>query len=337
MKQFCIVIGAAIASLFTAPACADVGVLVDTRANSSEQFLVTIYTRHADFHNGYSRVRFEGLLPANARQKVAIDFYFSRVGYGAFAYHPDYHVESVITRSRGDKLPALVARRWDAILEDAKTFPYYADLGSPEGPSYFRLLDHVEAYGQRYLPALDRAGVEPDPAVLSRFAVLLAKADALAIAGTESDRRGEAGLKERRARVLPALEKLQALTRSQRLAIAEFRNTTIGPKTMVAALQEDTAYASLLAFIANASSHQRDRLPQEHSWDKGNGLRYTYRLEQWIQRRNGAAPDCARGQLTLDARPIANDASQDLVKRVRNVDFCREPSGRWTIESRTAH
>lgn len=337
MKLLCVVIGAAIASLFAAPSRADVGVLVDTRSNSSEQFLVTVYTRHADFHNGYSRVRFEGLVPANARHKVAIDFHLSRVGYGALAYHPDYHVESVITHSRGDELPAIVARRWDVILEDAKTLPYYAPAGSPEGPSYFRLLDHVEAYGQRYLPALDRAGVEPDPAVLSRFAVLLAKADALAVSGTESDRRGEAGLKARRARVLPALEKVQALTRAQRLAIAEFRNTTLGRKTMVAALQEDTAYASLLAFIANASTHTRDRLPQEHSWDKSNGLRYTYRLEQWVRRRNDAAPDCARGQLTLDARPIANDAYQDLVKRVRNVDFCREPSGRWTIESRTAY
>jgi len=50
---------------------------------------VSVSTRHADFHNGYSRERFKGLVHANQRTRVPIDFYFTLVGHGVSAYHPD--------------------------------------------------------------------------------------------------------------------------------------------------------------------------------------------------------------------------------------------------------
>ncbi|MGH7303239.1 MAG: hypothetical protein ACRELZ_08120 [Candidatus Rokuibacteriota bacterium] len=314
---------------------ADVNVRVDTQSSSTERFLVTVHTRHADLHNGYSRVRFQGLVPANVRTKVAIDFHVSLIGHGVAAYHPDYHVESATTHSRWDELPALVARRWDAILQEAKSVPYYA---SGEGVGYSRVLHHVEAYGAHFLPALDQAGVDPDRAVVPRFAALLAKADALAVATTELERRGHARLKEHRARVLPELEKVLALTRAQRLAIVDFRTTTIGPKAMIAALQKDLGYRALLMFVAGAHAQHAGRPPQVHRWETGTGLRLTYRIVEWHASRPGDEQrDCARGQLVFDARPIAKESFQDLVKQVNNVDFCRDTAGRWSLESRAAY
>jgi hypothetical protein len=323
-------------TLFHGTCGADVSVLVDTQSSSTEQFLVTVYTRHADFHNGYSRVRFTGLVQANVRTRVAIDFYISLVGYGVTAYHPDYHVESVITRSRRADPPALAARRWDAILDVAASLPYY---GMGEGVSYFRVLSHVEAYAGHFLPALDRAGVDPDPAVVPRFAALLAKADALAVATTNDvERGGHARLKEQRARVLPELEKWLDLTRAQRLAIADFRSVTIGPKSIIAALQQEAGYPGLLAFVTGAHAEHAARLPQVHSWETGTGVRVSYRLVEWQRSRSDGEPrGCARGQLVLDARPIAKGYFPDLVKQANNVDFCRDRAGRWSLESRTTY
>jgi hypothetical protein len=71
-----------------------------------------------------------------------------------------------------------------------------------------------------------------------------------------------------------------------------------------------------------------------HSWENSTGMQLTYRIEQTFRRRGDAGPpDCARGQLTMDARPIANGAFQDLVMRVPDVEFCRDTSGRWSIEN----
>jgi hypothetical protein len=123
VKRAVIVVAASILSLVGGTASADVSVYVDTRSSSNERFLVFVLTRHADFHNGYSRVRFQGLVPANVRTRVPIDFYVSLVGHGVSADHPDDRVESAVTHSRWDELPTLVARRWDAILEDAEPLP----------------------------------------------------------------------------------------------------------------------------------------------------------------------------------------------------------------------
>jgi hypothetical protein len=162
---------------------------------------------------------------------------------------------------------------------------------------------------------------------------LLAKADALAVATTNDvERGGHTRLKEQRARVLPELEKWLALTRAQRLAIADFRSMTIGPKSMIAALEKDAGYPGLLAFVTGAHAQQAERLPQVHRWETGAGMRVTYRLVEW-QRSRG----CARGQLVLDARPIAKGYFPDLVKQANNVDFCRDRAGRWSLESRTTY
>jgi hypothetical protein len=336
VKRVAVIFAGSLLMLFHGACGADVNVRVDTQSGSSEQFLVTVYTRHADFHNGYSRIRFTGLVQANASTTVAIGFYISLIGYGVTAYHPDYDVEAVVTRSRRVDPPALVARRWDAILDRMTSLPYY---GTGGGVSYFRLLSHIEGYAGNFLPALDRAGVDPDPAVVARFTALLAKADALAVPSTiDVERGGQARLKEQRARVLPELEKWLDLTRAQRLAIADFRSVTIGAKPMIAALQKDAGFPGLLAFVAGVHAERAERLPQVHSWETGTGLRMTYRLVEWQRARSDGEPrGCARGQLVLDARPIAKGYFPDLVRQANYVDFCRDRAGRWSLESRRTY
>jgi hypothetical protein len=318
------------------PAAADVSVLIDTRSSSSEQFLVTVYTRHADFHNGYSRVRFEGLVQANRRTRVPIEFYFTRIGYGVTAYHPDYLLESAVTRKRADDLPALSLRHWDAILGGVTSLP----VNGPE-PTYAGIVGHVQLYRDQFLPALDRAGIMPDPAVVPRLASLLAKADALTTfpePANNSQRYDQSRLREQRANVLPDIEKLLASSRSRRLALIAYREAATGPKRLIAALQKEPDYPKLLEFVSSENARKPPgKLPQTQSWQNpATGLRLTYRIDQWYrQQRDAQSPDCAQGQLTFDGRPIVEGVSGDLVKRV-NVDFCRQPDGLWSIAGRWA-
>jgi hypothetical protein len=39
----------------------------------------------------------------------------------------------------------------------------------------------------------------------------------------------------------------------------------------------------------------------------------------------------------FDARPIAKSSFQHLAKQFNNADFCRDPAGRWNLESRTVY
>jgi hypothetical protein len=105
------------------PCLADVTVLVNTDSRSSEAFHVSVSTRHADFHNGYSRVRFQGLIRANERTRVPVDFYFTLIGHGVWVFHPDYLLESAVTESRWQELPELSPRRWSEILEAGTSLP----------------------------------------------------------------------------------------------------------------------------------------------------------------------------------------------------------------------
>jgi hypothetical protein len=316
---------------------ADVTVLIDTRSNSSEQFLVTVHTRHANLHNGYARVRFEGLVQANRPTRVPIEFYLSRIGYGVTAYHPDYLLESDVTRQRGDDLPALFPRRWDAVLAGITALP----LNGPE-PTYAGAVGHVELYRDKYLPALDRAGVEPDSAVMSRLAALLTKADALVtfpVPAHSSIRYDQDKLKKRRAFVLSDIAKLIASSRARRLALAAFREaTTTGPMPIIAALREEPDYRSLLTFVAGVSKQKPvGALPQSRTWQNSTtGLRFTYRIvAMYPSQRGGESPDCSRGQLTYDGRSIVEGVSGDLVRKIE-LEFCRQSAGTWDVAGRWA-
>jgi hypothetical protein len=318
------------------PAAADVSVLIDTRSSSSEQFLVTVHTRHADFHNGYSRVRFEGLVQANRRTQVPIEFYFTRIGYGVTAYHPDYLLESAVTRQRTDDVPALFPRHWDAVLGAVTSLP----INGPE-PTYAGIVGHVQLYRDQFLPALDRAGIAPDPAVVPRLASLLAKADALTTfpePANNLERYDRSRLREQRASVLPDIEKLLASSRARRLALIAYREAAIGPKRLIAALQKEPDYPKLLEFVSSVNARKPpSALPQAQSWhNPTTGLQLTYRIDRWYrQQRDADPPDCARGQLTFDGRPMVEGVSGDLVKRI-DVDFCRRPDGLWSIAGRSA-
>lgn len=321
----------AILALICNTADADVSVLVDTRSSSTEPFLVSVSTRHADLHNGYSRERFKGLVPANQRTRVPIDFYFTLVGHGVSAYHPDYLRESAITDSRWADVPILAPRRWDVILPGLGALP----LAGADA-TYLRALEHVEFYRDGFVPALDRAGIDPDPGVLPRLGALLAKADALVTfppVQTALQRHSHAQVQARRARVLADIGKLLALKRSQRLAMVAFRELTIGPKPMLAALANDPGFPPLQAFVTSVHAQQPvRRLPQEHTWQDRTGLQFTYRLhERYRLKREQHQLDCFRGSVTFDGRPIVDGAFDDLVKQVE-ANICLEPDGRWRLQ-----
>jgi hypothetical protein len=323
----------AILALVYHRADADVSVLVDTRASSTEWFFVSVSTRHADLHNGYSRERFQGLVQANKRTRVPIDFYVTLVGHGVYAYHPEYFFESAVTHSRWDDLPILTPRRWDVILEGLGSLPL-----AGAGPSYFNALGHVEFYRDRFVAALDRADRDPDPADLPRFGALLARADTLVTfppAETGLQRHDHAQIRARRAKVLPDIKNLLALKRSQRVAMVAFRELTIGPKPMLAALARDPGFPALQAFVASVHAQQPvSRLPREHVWQDQTGLRFTYILRERYQlKRNVQLLDCFRGTVIFDGRPIADGAFDDLVKQV-NADICLESDGSWRLQTR---
>jgi hypothetical protein len=322
-----------IAGLSLALACgaarADVSVLIDTRSSSAEQFLVVVHTRHADLHNGYSRERYSGLVPANRPTRIPIDFHVNLVGHGVSAYHPDYTFESAVTHRRSDELPVLAPRRWESIFNGLDALPLYG-----QGVTYLNVVGHATMYRDQFLPALDRAGIDPDPVALPRLRALLEKADALVRFPPQYPtlRGFDPRAAQARATVLPDIEKLLALTRAQRQAMAAFRELTIGRKPMLAALERDQESASLQAFLASVHSQvPAPRLPQEHAWQARAGLRLTYRIDDRYQDRRGAQPlDCFRGSMTFDGRPAADGAFDDLVKKVE-ARFCLEPGGQWRL------
>jgi hypothetical protein len=186
------------------------------------------------------------------------------------------------------------------------------------------------------VPALDRAGIDPDPGVLPRLGALLAKADALVTfpsAQTPLQRHSDALVQARRAKVLSDIGKLLALTRSQRLAMVAFRELTIGPKPMLAALANDPGFVPLQTFVTSVHTQPPVRpLPQEHAWQDRTGLQFTYRLhERYRLKRDQQQLDCFRGSVTFDARPIVDGAFDDLVKQVE-ANICLEPDGRWRLQ-----
>jgi hypothetical protein len=267
---------------------------------------------------------------------VPIEFYFNRIGYGVSAYHPDYLLESAVTRQRGEDVPTLFPRRWDAVIGAVTSLP----VNGPQ-PTYAGIVGHVQYYRDNFLPALDRAGIAPDPAVVPRLAALLAKADALTTFPEPANNLGrydQSRLREQRAGVLPDIEKLLASSRSRRLALVAFRESARGRKTLVAALGKEPDYPKLLEFISSANARKPPgKLPQTQSWQNpATGLRFTYRIDQWYRhQRDADSPDCARGQLTFDGRPIVEGVSGDLVKRFE-LDFCRRPDGSWSVAGRLA-
>jgi hypothetical protein len=262
---------------------------------------------------------------------VAIDFSFTLVGHGVSAYHPDYLLESASTDSRWADLPILAPRRWDVIYAGLSSLPF---AGSDA--TYLRSLEHVEFYRDGFLPALDRAGIDPDPSVLPRLGALLAKADALVTVPpiqTPLQRHDHAQVQARRARVLPDIEKLLALKRSQRLAMVAFRELTIGPKPMLAALVNDPGFPRLQAFVTSVHAQQPVRpLPQELAWQDRTGLQLTYRMhERYRLTRDQQQLDCFRGSVTFDGRPIVDGTFDDLVKQME-ANICLEPDGRWRLQ-----
>jgi hypothetical protein len=329
MLRLRVYLAVTVLALAAGAAHADLSVLIDTRSQSTEQFLVIVHTRHADLHNGYSRERFKGLVPANQRTRIQIDFYVSLVGHGVSAYHPDYTFESAVTNRRSDALPTLTPRRWEVILQDLDSLPLYG-----QGATYLNILGHVMMYRDQYIAALDRAGIDPDPAALPRLRALLEKADALVRFPPETPtlQNYHYEMPAKRARVLPDIEKLLALKRSQRLAMVAFRELTIGPKPMLAALEREQQAPSLQAFLT--SVHERKpapRLPQEHAWQDRAGLRLAYRIDDRHQeKRDRQLLDCFRGSVTFDGRPAADAEFEDLVKKVE-ARFCLEPDGQWRI------
>jgi hypothetical protein len=317
---------------------ADVTVLIETGADSEELFLVSVSTRHADFHLGRSHRRFEGLLPGNVPHRVELDFYLTLVGHGASVYHPRYTTESAITHSRSAALPVFRPRPWGQVLDALGTLSV-----TGAGAAYFRIIEHAEQYRDRYLPALDRAGLAPDPADPGSLQRLMEKADALLALPADpdsADRRTHARLQARRARVLPDIEKLLRLSRGQRLGMQEFHALTLGPKPMVEALLADPGFPALAAFVAAAATGilASGETPT-HAWpSQVSGLRYVYRTGSRYTLRTGKAKQvlpCRRGSVEFDGRAIADGLYPDLSKSVQ-ANFCGHPDGVWRLSSRWA-
>jgi hypothetical protein len=127
------------------------------------------------------------------------------------------------------------------------------------------------------------------------------------------------------------------LTHAQRLAIVDFRNTTIGPKPMIVALQKDAGYPALLAFVAGAQAQPAGRLPQVHSWERHRSAADVpaRRMATFAQRRGTAGLLAVNLCWTRGGSRRA--LSKTSSKQVNNADFCRDQAGRWNLESRTVY